>query len=91
MAGVMETLPQVLYNVEVKEKRNLSEFPDVSRRIREVEQFLGNSGRILIRYSGTEPLLRVMVEGENETQLHQFAQDMVELVKKHLGKVESGT
>ena len=86
LASVMEPFPQVLYNVEVKERRNLSEFPDVERRIREIEQFLGNSGRILVRYSGTEPLLRVMVEGENETQLHQFAQDIIEMVKKHIGK-----
>jgi phosphoglucosamine mutase len=90
LASVMERLPQVLYNVEVEEKKNLSEFPDVGRRIREIEQFLGNSGRILIRYSGTEPLLRVMVEGEDEIQLHEFAQDIVALVRKHIGKSESG-
>jgi phosphoglucosamine mutase len=86
MAKVMEPLPQVLYNVKVKEKRNLSEFPEIEKRIREIEKTLEQSGRILIRYSGTEPLLRIMVEGEDETKLHRFAQDLVELVEKHIGK-----
>jgi phosphoglucosamine mutase len=86
LAKVMEPLPQVLYNVEVREKRELSEFPEIKKRIKEIEEMLDNSGRILIRYSGTEPLLRIMIEGEDETRLHQFAQELVELVKKHLGK-----
>lgn len=86
LARVMEPLPQVLYNVEVKEKKNLSGFPEIEKRIKEIERSLGNSGRILIRYSGTEPLLRIMVEGEDETKLHRFAQDLVGLVKKNIGK-----
>jgi phosphoglucosamine mutase len=89
MAKVMEPFPQVLYNIEVREKRNLSDFPEIKKRIREIEQTLAQAGRLLIRYSGTEPLLRIMVEGENEPQLHQFAQDLVGLVKKHLGKEET--
>jgi len=84
LAKVMEPLPQVLYNVEVKEKKNLSAFPEIGKRIREIEKSLGQSGRILIRYSGTEPLLRIMVEGEDEAKLHRFAQDLVELIKKHI-------
>jgi len=86
LARVMKPLPQVLYNVEVKEIKDLSEFPEIEARVREIEKSLGNFGRILIRYSGTEPLLRIMVEGEDETKLQQFAQDLVELVGKHLGK-----
>jgi phosphoglucosamine mutase len=85
MAKVMEPLPQVLHNVKVKEKKNLSELPEIEKRIREIERTLGQSGRLLIRYSGTEPLLRIMVEGEDETRLHQFAQDLVELVEKYIG------
>jgi phosphoglucosamine mutase len=53
-----------------------------------MERTLGNSGRVLVRYSGTEPLLRIMVEGEDEAQLHRFAQHVVELVKKRIGKPE---
>jgi phosphoglucosamine mutase len=86
LAKVMEPLPQVLYNVKVKEKKNLSQFPEIEKRIREIEKTLGQSGRLLIRYSGTEPLLRIMVEGEDETKLHRFAQDLVELVEKYIGK-----
>jgi len=86
LAQVMEPLPQVLYNVEVREKKELSEFPEIRRSIEKIEKSLGNSGRIFIRYSGTEPLLRIMIEGEDETKLHRFAQDLVELVKKHIGK-----
>ncbi len=88
MARVMVPFPQVLYNVEVREKKDLSEFPEVHKRVQEIERSLARDGRLLIRYSGTEPLLRIMVEGENETQLHEFAQDLVALTKKYLGKPE---
>jgi phosphoglucosamine mutase len=90
LAKVMEPLPQVLYNVEVREKRELSEFPEIKKRTKEIEKALDNSGRLLVRYSGTEPLLRIMIEGEDEKKLHRFAQDLVELVRKYLGKTESG-
>ncbi len=86
LAKVMEPLPQVLYNVEVREKRELSDFPDIKKRTKEIEKALAGRGRLLVRYSGTEPLLRIMIEGENEERLHQFAQDLIELVKKHIGK-----
>lgn len=86
LARAMQPFPQVLYNVGVKEKRAISEFPEIERRITEIEKALGHSGRILIRYSGTEPLLRIMVEGEDEMKLHQYAQDLVELVKTRIGK-----
>lgn len=86
LARVMEPLPQVLYNVEVREKKDLSEIPEIEQRIRAIERGLENSGRLLIRYSGTEPLLRIMVEGEDEKKLHEVAKELVELVKKHIGK-----
>jgi len=84
LAKVMEPFPQVLYNVEVKAKRELSEIPEVNQKVEEIEKALGHSGRILIRYSGTEPILRIMVEGEDEARLHKFAQEIVEEVRKHL-------
>jgi len=86
LAKVMEPLPQVLYNVKVKEKKDLSDFQEIDEGIKKIEKSLGHSERILIRYSGTEPLLRIMVEGEDETKLHKYAQDLVELVKKYIGK-----
>jgi phosphoglucosamine mutase len=90
LAKEIELLPQVLYNVEVKEKRNLSEIPDIEREIKSIEKSLGRVGRLLVRYSGTEPLLRIMVEGEDEKRLHQLAQGLADLVKKHIGENEGG-
>jgi len=89
LANAMEPLPQVLYNVKVKTKKNLSEIPEIQRRIQTIERSLGQSGRLLIRYSGTEPVLRIMIEGENEATLHQLGQELVALVKKHLGTEDS--
>jgi phosphoglucosamine mutase len=86
LGRVMEPFPQVLYNVEVREKKDLSQIPEVDGKVKTIERALGKTGRLLIRYSGTEPLLRIMVEGEDETRLHQFAQELMEVVKKHLGK-----
>jgi phosphoglucosamine mutase len=90
LTGIMELFPQLLFNVEVREKKDLSEIPEIGRRVKEIEKSLGNSGRLLIRYSGTEPLLRIMVECEDEKKLRQYGHNLVELVKKHLGKSESG-
>jgi phosphoglucosamine mutase len=90
LAKGIELFPQVLYNVEVKEKKNLSEIPEIGREIKKIEKSLGRVGRLLVRYSGTEPLLRIMVEGEDEKKLHEIALGLMELVKKHIGKNESG-
>jgi phosphoglucosamine mutase len=86
LARVMESLPQVLYNVEVREKRDLSEFPEIKKTIEKIEKTLGEGGRLLVRYSGTEPLLRIMIEGEDENRLHHLAQDLKGVVEKSLGK-----
>jgi len=86
LANVIEPLPQVLYNVKVREKKDLTEIPEIEQRIMGIEKGFGNAGRLLIRYSGTEPLLRIMVEGEDEKKLHEIARDLVELVKKHIGQ-----
>jgi len=89
LGRVMEPFPQVLYNVEVRERKDLSQIPEIDGKVKTIEKTLGKTGRLLVRYSGTEPLLRIMVEGEDENKLHQYALDLVEVVKKHLGKEES--
>ncbi|NWF94066.1 MAG: phosphoglucosamine mutase [Syntrophaceae bacterium] len=86
LAEVMKPLPQFLYNVEVVEKKELSDIPELQKKVKKIERALGRSGRILIRYSGTEPLLRIMVEGEDEAKLKGYGQDLVDLLKKYLGK-----
>jgi phosphoglucosamine mutase len=82
---VMTRLPQVLLNVKVKEKKDLAALPRVSARIEAVEKELGARGRLLVRYSGTELLARVMLEGENEDRIRRMAQDIAEEIRKELG------
>ena len=85
LASCMKTYPQVLVNVRVKERKDLAGFPEIARRVREIEQALDGRGRLLIRYSGTEPKLRIMLEGENEQVIRRYADDIAELVLKKLG------
>ena len=75
---VMRKLPQVIVNVPVREKRPLSELPRVQRRIAECERVLGGRGRVLMRYSGTEPVARVMVEGESEEEIGRLARGIAD-------------
>jgi phosphoglucosamine mutase len=90
LASVMTALPQVLVNVRVRERRNLAELPKVAALISDVERRLGDSGRVLIRYSGTEPLLRIMLEGRDKTEISDMANEIAELVKSTLGEGTSG-
>jgi phosphoglucosamine mutase len=85
LAGELVTYPQVLLNVRVRNKVDLSTVPEITDAMARVEQSLGGQGRLLVRYSGTEPLLRVMLEGRNEAEIHAWAQDIVDVVKRELG------
>ena len=73
--------PQVLINVRVKDKAKAQEDPVVKAAVEEVARELGDSGRILVRESGTEPLVRVMVEAEKDEQCRQLAQRVVDVIK----------
>lgn len=86
LAEVMIPLPQVLVNVRVAEKRDLMEIPAAVALIRATEAKLGLDGRILIRYSGTEPLLRIMIEGQDKYQITGWAKDIAEAVEKAIGE-----
>jgi len=86
LAEVMIPLPQVLVNVRVSEKRDLMEIPSVAALIRNTESKLGLDGRVLIRYSGTEPLLRIMIEGADKYQITGWAKDIAEAVEKTIGE-----
>lgn len=86
LSEVMIALPQVLVNTRVRERMDITTLPDVAAKIQEVEKKLGDDGRVLIRYSGTEPLLRVMLEGKDTYEITSWANEIIDLVKKHIGE-----
>ncbi len=80
---VMERYPQTLKNVRVAEKADIAQVPEIMARVAQVEKLLGRHGRCLIRPSGTEPVIRVMIEGKDEKLIHELADDLAELIHKH--------
>jgi phosphoglucosamine mutase len=71
-------------NLRVREKVDLQTVPEIAAAIRSVEERLAGNGRLLVRYSGTEPLLRVMLEGQDSGAIQQWGQDIIDTVKRHL-------
>jgi phosphoglucosamine mutase len=85
LAGALVTYPQVLVNVRVRERADYTKIPAIADSIKRVEQRVDGQGRLLIRYSGTEPLLRIMIEGKNDSEIRQWANEIADSVKAHLG------
>jgi phosphoglucosamine mutase len=85
LAGCMSAVPQVLLNVQVKQKPDLNALPDVQRAIRDGEKRLDGTGRVLVRYSGTEPLIRIMVEGQQQGLIQGIAEDLAGIFRATLG------
>ena len=85
LAQVMEIFPQILINVPVAKKIPVTEVPALNRQIAEVEEKLQGHGRLLIRYSGTENKLRIMLEGENYDEIKRYAETLAGSVRKLLG------
>jgi phosphoglucosamine mutase len=85
LASELVTYPQVLINVRVREKKDLRSVPAIANALDQVEQRLAGHGRLLVRYSGTEPLLRVMMEGRDQHEIQGWASELAGLVKDHLG------
>ncbi len=83
---VMRRLPQVLVNVHVKEKKDFEQMPKVKKQIAEVERSLAGRGRVLVRYSGTELLCRVMLEGEDEKKIRAMAEAIAGEIRAEVGK-----
>ena len=77
----MVIYPQVLINVRVKDKRAAQEDPAVQASVQAVVDALGDTGRILVRESGTEPLVRVMVEAESEARCRELAEQVAETIR----------
>jgi phosphoglucosamine mutase len=77
--------PQILVNVRVRNKIPFDDVPAIASRAREIEQELDDRGRLLLRYSGTEPLARVMIEGEGEKQVNELANALAEVIRSEIG------
>lgn len=86
LADDLVTYPQVLLNVRVRERVDLQSVPAVAEAIGRVEARVAGHGRLLVRYSGTEPLLRIMLEGRDEHEIRTWAQEIVDVVREHLGE-----
>ena len=85
LASELVTYPQVLVNVRVRTKQDLAAVPPIAKAMAQVEQRLAGEGRLLVRYSGTEPLLRVMIEGKDQQQIQTWAAEIANAVREHLG------
>ena len=85
LAATLTTFPQVLVNVRVRERVGIDTVPEIARAMREVETRLDGQGRLLVRYSGTEPLLRIMLEGRDQGEIQAWADEIAEAVRTHLG------
>jgi phosphoglucosamine mutase len=85
LASEMVAYPQVLVNVRVKQKAELRSIPAIADTMARIEQQLAGQGRLLVRYSGTEPLVRVMIEGTDQQEIQGWAREIADSVMQHLG------
>jgi phosphoglucosamine mutase len=87
LASQVKDFPQKLVNVRVKHKRPLAELPGVQREIAAAEGEFGSTGRVVVRFSGTEPLARVMIEGPSDDQVAKWTTRIAEAIRAELGSV----
>lgn len=81
----LRVYPQKLVNVRIREKKGLTELPSVAREIEHVEAAFAGTGRVLVRFSGTEPLARVMVEGQDAQQVENFSARIADAIRREMG------
>lgn len=84
-ASMIQRFPQLLINVKVREKRPLEQLPSVTKAIQAAETAFRDGGRVLVRYSGTELKLRVMVEGELDTEVRRWADEIAQAIRTEIG------
>ena len=84
LAGALTAFPQVLLNVRIKARVDILTVPAIADVVRDVEARLDGHGRLLVRYSGTEPLLRIMLEGRDQDEIRSWAEDIAAAVREHL-------
>ncbi|MGD8766065.1 MAG: phosphoglucosamine mutase [Desulfobacteraceae bacterium] len=85
LGNIMTVYPQALINVNVERKPDLQSIPEVVDAIESVEKMLGEEGRVLVRYSGTQPLCRVMVEGPGERETRKYCNQIADIIEEKLG------
>ncbi|MGC8901196.1 MAG: phosphoglucosamine mutase [bacterium] len=85
LTGIMDRYPQVIVNVKVSKKIPFYNLPEVERVIHSVSDKLKETGRVVVRYSGTEPVARIMLEGEDQTLIQTYASEIAEAIKKTIG------
>jgi phosphoglucosamine mutase len=85
LTSIIKEFPQALVNVKVKKKIKIENVPEISSTIKDIKKKLNKQGRVLVRYSGTEPVLRIMVEGENEDKIKDIAYSIADKVRLYLG------
>ena len=86
LAQIMEVLPQALVNAKVPnhKKEHFMEYPEIAQAIQKLEEKFAGEGRVLIRPSGTEPLVRVMIEGKNQEEITSDAKELADLIRKNM-------
>jgi len=85
LSNVMKRYPQVLKNIKVKEKMPFEKIPNFTKRLEEIKNELGTKGRVFVRYSGTELIARVMVEGESEDKIKRYTDDLINIIQLRIG------
>jgi phosphoglucosamine mutase len=85
LSTVMSMSPQHMINVDVTSKPPIEEVEEVQQALRKAEQELGDQGRVLIRYSGTQAMCRVMVEGPTDDMTHRLCEQLADFVRKAIG------
>lgn len=85
LRSVMRVYPQVLLNVKVRERVDLNAVPEIKNAILAAEKQLKGQGRVLVRYSGTQPLCRVMAEGPDKAETHRICKEIAEVIQEKLG------
>ena len=83
LSQVLTKYPQVLMNISVSKKKDIHKVPALISTIEKIKKKLGPAGRVLVRSSGTEPLIRIMVEGEDRKEIQQMAEDIARCVEMH--------
>lgn len=85
LSNIIDLCPQLLVSIKVKEKTPFNKIPDLNKSLDKFNKKLGENGRINLRYSGTEKLARIMVEGDNESVINNIALELSNIIKKHIG------